>query len=393
MEVMVETCCGIDVHQKSIVCCILDGPLETNRPKKYLQSFGTSTPQLREALEWLEAHQVTEVFMESTGQYWIPVFNIFSEGSFHQILANPQHIKNVPGRKTDVKDAEWLAQLGRCGLIQASYLPDEEVLNLRYMTRRRQSYTQKMTQIKNEIHNILQRSNIKLTSYLSDIFSKTGQALLKLFFTGEPITIERIIPCMMSASLKSSAEDFLQALDGKMTRVDRLLLEDSLEEYQFYTRKIERLNQDIESYILDHFPTEYGLLLEIPGIKENGAAIILGELGPDVDAFSSVGHLASWAGLAPGSYESAGFKKSSRTTKGNKYLKTALIRAGGVAGRSKDPAFNLLYYRVSSKGSKMKAVVACGHKLLRIIYKVLKEHVHYNTEKALGLRQQNLVHN
>ena len=393
MEVMVETCCGIDVHQKSIVCCILDGPLDTSRPKKYSQSFGTSTPQLREALEWLESHHVTDVFMESTGQYWIPVYNIFSEGSFHQVLANPQRIKNVPGRKTDVKDAEWIAQLGRCGLIEASYLPDEEVLALRYMTRRRQAYTEKRTKTKNELHNILQRSNIKLTSYLSDIFSKTGQALLSLFFTGEPITIERILPCMFGSTLKASPEDFLQALDGKISRVDRQLLEYSLDEYRFYTQKIVRLTQDIEDYILEHFPTEYGLLLEIPGIKETGAATILSEIGPNVDAFSSVGHLASWAGLSPGSNESAGIKKSSRTTGGNKYLKTALVRSGGSAGRSKEPAFNQLYYRLSNKGSKMKAVVACAHKLLRIIYKILKEHVHYNAEKALGLRQQSLVHN
>lgn len=393
MEVMVERCCGIDVHQKSIVCCILDGPLDTSRPKKFIQSFGTSTPELRNALEWLEEHQVTEVFMESTGQYWIPVFNIFSEGSFNQVLANPQRIKNVPGRKTDVKDAEWLAQLGRCGLVSASYIPNDEVLGLRFMTRRRQSYTQKRTQTKNEIHNILQRSNIKLTSYLSDIFSKTGQALLSLFFTGEPITIERILPCMFGHTLKASAEDFLKALDGKMSRVDRQLLEYSLEEYQFFTQKIERLTEDIEEYILEHFPIEYGLLLEIPGIKENGAAIILGEIGPDVTAFPTAGHLAVWAGLAPGKNESAERKKPARTTKGNKYLKTCLIIGGGIAGRSKEPAFNLLYRRISNKGSRMKACVACGHKILRIVYKVLDEKIHYDTEKALGLRQQSLVHN
>ncbi|WP_395537107.1 IS110 family transposase [Klebsiella pneumoniae] len=387
MEIMVETCCGIDVHQKTIVCCILDGPLDTNRPKKYEKTFGTRTHELRQALDWLNDHQVSDVFMESTGQYWLPIFNIFSEASFHIILANPQHIKNVPGRKTDTKDAEWIAQLGRCGLIQASYIPDLEVMELRLMTRRRQAYMQKRTQAKNELHNVLQRSNIKLTGYLSDIFSKTGQALLQLFIDGEVLSIERVEACR-HGRVNASAQDLLTAMDGKLSGINRRLLEDSLEEYHFYSRKIKQIEEDIERYILDLFPEEYALLMEIPGVKKQSAAVILGEIGPHVEAFKTVGHLASWAGVSPGSNESAGKKKSSHTTQGNKYLKTALFSSGGMAGRSRDPAFSSLYRRVSARGSKMKAVVACGHKLLRIIYKVLSEGVHYGTEKALGLRQQ-----
>ncbi|MBA5729207.1 IS110 family transposase [Aerococcaceae bacterium INB8] len=174
--------------------------------------------------------------------------------------------------------------------------------------------------------------------------------------------------------------------------MDRLLLEDSLDRYRFCTQKIDRLTQDIEVYILDYFPTKYEPLLEVLGIKETGAATILGEIGPNVDAFSSVENLASWAGLSLSSYKSAGIKKSSRTTRGNNYLKTVLVRSGGVTGRSKEPAFNQLYYRLSNKGSKMKAVIACAHKLLRIVYKLLKERIHYNVEKALGQLQQRLVH-
>lgn len=387
MEVMVETCCGIDVHQKSIVCCILDGPLDTNRPKKIEKTFGTRTYELRQARDWLNDHHVSDVFMESTGQYWLPIFNIFSDAPFRMILANPQHIKNVPGRKTDTKDAEWIAQLGRFGLIQASYIPDHDVMELRLMTRRRQSYMQKRTQAKNELHNILQRSNIKLTGYLSDIFSKTGQALLQLFIDGEKLSIDRVKACMHK-HVKASAEDILTAMDGKISGVNRRLLEDSLEEYRFYSRKIKQMEDDIEGYILDHFPEEYGLLMEIPGVKKQSAAVILGEIGPHVEAFKTAGHLASWAGVSPGSNESAGKKKSSHTTQGNKYLKTVLFSSGGMAGRSKDPAFSSLYYRICARGSKMKAVVACGHKLLRIIYKILAEGVHYDREKALGLRQQ-----
>lgn len=211
MEVMIETCCGIDVHQKSIVCCILDGPLDTNKPKKIQKTFGTTTVALQNALAWMVENHVTHVFFESTGQYWLPLFNIFSNPDLVLVLANPQHIKNVPGRKTDVKDAEWIAQLGRCGLIEPSYIPAPEVVQLRLLTRRMRSYKQRQTQVKNEINNLLQRANIKLTSCLSDIFSKTGHALLKLFINGETIDVESVIPCM-----KASPEELIEKLTDEI---------------------------------------------------------------------------------------------------------------------------------------------------------------------------------
>ena len=211
MEVMIETCCGIDVHQKSIVCCILDGPLDTNKPKKIQKKFGTTTVALQNALAWMVENHVTHVFFESTGQYWLPLFNIFSDSDLVLVLANPQHIKNVPGRKTDVKDAEWIAQLGRCGLIEPSYIPAPEVVQLRLLIRRMRSYKQRQTQVKNEINNLLQRANIKLTSCLSDIFSKTGHALLKLFINGETIDVESVIPCM-----KASPEELIEKLTDEI---------------------------------------------------------------------------------------------------------------------------------------------------------------------------------
>lgn len=211
MEVMIEICCGIDVHQKSIVCCILDGPLDTNKPKKIQKTFGTTTVALQNALAWMVENHVTHVFFESTGQYWLPLFNIFSNFDLVLVLANPQHIKNVPGRKTDVKDAEWIAQLGLCGLIEPSYIPAPEVVQLRLLIRRMRSYKQRQTQVKNEIHNLLQRANIKLTSCLSDIFSKTGHALLKLFINGETIDVESVIPCM-----KASPEELIEKLTDEI---------------------------------------------------------------------------------------------------------------------------------------------------------------------------------
>ncbi|WP_192987183.1 IS110 family RNA-guided transposase [Carnobacterium mobile] len=387
MEVMVETCCGIDVHQKSIVCCILSGPLDTNKPHKLYRTFGTTTKQLYQALNWLNENHVTHVFFESTGQYWVPLFNIFSDSSLELILANPQHIKNLPGRKTDMNDAEWIAQLGRCGLIQASYIPNAEVQQLRLLTRRRKAYTERITQCKNEIHNILQQANIKLTSYLSDIYGKTGTALLQLFIDGVVISVESIMP-ILHGKVKASPEKLVEAMDGKLSIEDRFLLGQSLDYFQFLKAQLNEVQILIEKYIQEHFPLEYALLLEIPGVSKIIAAVILGEIGPNVEAFVSEAHLASWAGVCPGSYESAGVKKSSRTTQGNRFLKTALFQAGGTAGRSKDEGFHSFYGRISNRGSKMKAIIACAHKLLRIIYKILSTKCHYDTKKALGLRQQ-----
>ena len=253
MEVMIETCCGIDVHQKSIVCCFLDGPLESNKPKKIQKKFGTTTIALQNALDWLLENHVTHVFFESTGQYWVPLFNIFSDSKLNLILANPQHIKNVPGRKTDMKDAEWIAQLGRCGLIEPSYIPSPEVMQLRLLTRRLRSYKQRQTQIKNEIHNLLQRANIKLTSYLSDIFSKTGQSLLTLFINGELIDYDNVTACIHK-HVKASPEELMEAMNGKLSLEDRFLLEQSLEEYQLYQKLMNKLRSEIIAYIEKEFP-------------------------------------------------------------------------------------------------------------------------------------------
>ena len=235
---MIETCCGIDVHQKSIVCCILDGPLDTNKPKKIQKKFGTTTVALHNALAWILENHVTHVFFESTGQYWLPLFNIFSDSDLVLVLANPQHIKNVPGR---------------CGLIEASYIPASEVMQLRLLTRRMRSYKQRQTQVKNKIHNLLQRANIKLTSYLSDIFSKTGQALLKLFIDGETINVESVIPCIQKR-VKASPEELVEAMEGKLSLEDRFLLDQSLEECQMYQELIEKLTDEIQHYIEKEFP-------------------------------------------------------------------------------------------------------------------------------------------
>ena len=376
MEVMVIHCCGLDVHQKSITACVLVGKLTSSRPKKTQKTFGTTTFDLRSLSEWLKELEVSHVLMESTGQYWKPVWNILEPEDFHLILANPQHIKNVPGRKTDMKDAEWIALLGRCGLVNASYVPDKETQELRYLTRQRSSVKQEKTKRVNEIHNILQRANIKLTSYLSNIFGKTGKALLTLFINGEKIT-EEVVAREIHGKVKASIAELVRAMDGCLSKCDRALLNLHLQTILRLEEEISELNQLIDEYT-EKFSDVYLRLIEIPGISKLTAEVILAEIGCTVNAFQTAENLASWAGLCPGNYESAGIKKRSNATKGNKYLKVALCRAGISAGRSKSGTIHSFFVKLSQRMPKAKAAVATAHKLLRIVYVLLKTGQRYD---------------
>lgn len=282
---------------------------------------------------------------------------------------------------------EWIAQLGRCGLIEPTYIPSPEVMQLRLLTRRLRSYKQRQTQIENEIHNLLQRANIKLISYLSDIFSKTGLSLFMLFINGEVIDYDNVT-AYIHKHVKASPEELMETMNGKLSLEDRFLLDQNLEEYQLYKKLMNKLTSEIMLISKRSFPEENRLLQTIPGVSETCVATILAEIGPTVTAFPSDAHLASWAGLCPRSYESADIKKSSHITQGNRYIKQPLTMSGLIVAHSKDPAFSSFYNQISQRGSKMKAIITCAHKLLRIIYKILATHQEYDKEKVLGLRQQ-----
>lgn len=387
LEVFYKVACGIDVHQKSITCCIVSGNSFTTKTRKEIRTFGTTTVQLRKAAKWMQENKVEVIAMESTGQYWIPVWNIFSSyfKASSMILANPASVKSLPGQKTDMKDSERLGTYARYGLVPSSYIPSEEVLILREMTRERKKYIKDLTGVKNRIHNVLQSANIKLTSYLTNIFGKTGRALLDLFINGENITLKRVEECM-HRSVKAEPIELLEALDGKLSKERRKRLDRLFGDYDHLTSRIKELEKDIKNYIFENFPEEYEILLSVPGISENGAAVILGEIGPNVDAFPNSKHLASWIGVCPGMNESAGYNRSGRTTKGNKYAKQVFVSAGGLAARSNSIAFKSFKEKmIKNTGSVMKANVACGHKLVRIVYKLLKNKEFYDERKALGV--------
>ncbi|MFB9769560.1 IS110 family transposase [Lactiplantibacillus modestisalitolerans] len=297
IEVVAESVAGIDVHQKQITVSVLVG-LANAKPKKVSERFETVTCRLKECGEWLKTRHVEQVLMESTGQYWRPVWQILEPFGFKMILCNPRIVKNIPGKKTDQKDSEWLSELARYGLVSASFVPPKSIQALRESTRLRKKITQSMTATKNEVHNILQRSNIKLTTYASDIFSGSGLKLLNLLINGEVITLHTIAHCR-HGRMKASVEQLFAALDGVLTRNDRRLLELNMELLADYRRILTELNAQIDEQVME-FDDLFHRLQDIPGISQRIAQIIIAEIGSDVSPFPDAHHLASWAGLCPG---------------------------------------------------------------------------------------------
>ena len=377
MDVAYTRACGIDVHQKSVSVSLLFGDFDTNRPKRTNRKYDTTTNSLKELACWLDDNDVQVATMESTSQYWRPVWQILSRYSHVNLkLVNPQKIKRMPGRKTDKKDAEWLVDLTRVGMIEPSYIPELSTIELRESTRLRKNLIQQLTVIKNEIHNILQRSNIKLTSYLSDIFGVTGMKLMNLLLNGEAINVDTITP-LMHGRMKATAEEIVEALNGRLSKNDRYLIDIQLNLYDALMRSISEIEAHIQEQT-NSFEELRIRLMAIPGVSDHTAAIIMAEIGTNVDAFENEQAIAAWAGLCPGSYESGGKKYSSKTNRGNKYIKAALAQSAMTARLSRESDLANFYYRLAGRIGAAKAVVALAHKLLRIIYVMIRDGVEYD---------------
>jgi len=306
MEAVLECCVGLDVHQETVVACIVFGPLE-HKPKKEIRTFGTTTPELLTLADWLEERKCSHVAMESTGIYWKPVWNILETGSFQLILANAQRIKNVPGRKTDVKDAEWIAQLLRSGLIEGSFVPPVDIRNLRDLTRYRKKLLQDITQEKNRIHKILQDANIKMTTYITDIFGVSGRNILECLLNGEVITAEKLSK-MVKGKVRSKVPSLVDALNNRLRRHHREMIRFSWDHLKYLERTILDVEVIIEQ-CLDPYRQDVELLDSIPGVSHTAASIMIAELGVDMSVFPTDKHVSSWAGVSPGNNESAGKKK------------------------------------------------------------------------------------
>lgn len=369
MEEMLNRCCGLDVHRDTITACVMIG----NGPKKYkeIKTFSTFTCHIEELAEWLKSLEIKQVAVESTGIYWKPIFNIF-EGDFDVILVNAQHVKNVPGRKTDVKDSEWLCKLLKCGLLSKSFIPPQSIVRLRELTRYRQTLIQDLTSAKNRVIKMLENSNIKLASVFSDVFGVTCWNMVCKLIAGE--TDMKILMSSIHHSCKSSKEDIKKSLQNTLEEEDRSILQRMIEHVRVLERLIEDVGGDILKYVKP-YQAQIELLKTIPGVKDLSACAIIAEIGVDMSQFRDAFHLTAWGGLCPGNNQSAGKVKSSRIRKGNIHLKTTMTQAAWAATRTKHTYLSNKYRALAARRGKKKAIVAIGRKMLVICFQILKNNV------------------
>jgi transposase len=376
MRVEHECCAGLDVHKRTVVPCVLKGA-PGKEPATEIRSFGTTTADLMEMVEWLKGHGVTHVAMEATGSYWMPVHNLL-EGHFELIVANAAHMKAVPGRKTDVKDAQWIADLLRHGLLRASFIPSREQRDLRELTRHRSSLAAKRGQAANELQKALESSNIKLQSVVSDITGVSATEMLAEMLAGakDPKELAQLARCRLRAKIP----ELEKALSGDLRAHHRLILEQLLADIALFVAQIAELDAHIES-LLQKENDDIERLDDTPGINRRVAEVIIAEAGTDMSRFPSEHHFASWIGLCPGQNESAGKRRSGKTRKGNRSLRAALVEAASGAVRKKGSYFGTQFRRIVARRGKKKAIVAVAHSLAVTIYHILKEKTAY---KDLG---------
>jgi transposase len=368
MQVIHERCCGLDVHKRTVVACV------QTPSSRQTRTFGTTTTALTELSAWLSAEGVTHVAMESTGVYWQPVFNLLEQLDMVVLVVNAQHVKQVPGRKTDVKDAEWLADLLRHGLVRGSAIPDRERRELRELVRYRVGVVRQRAQVVQRIQKLLEGANLKLSSVVSDITGVTGKAILRALAAGTTETTK--LAELARGSLVRKQEQLAAALQGAMGAHQRMLLGSQLRTLEFLDNEIATLSNEVAARLHVH-EAALERLDAIPGVGRRVAEHLLAELGTQVDRFPSAAHLASWAGLCPGNNESGGKRLSGRTRKGNVWLRTILVEAAWGAAHTRQSYLAAQYRRLAARRGAKRAVVAVAHSLLVIIYHMLRDGTEY----------------
>jgi transposase len=368
MRVQHTICCGMDVHKKSVTACLMWGPAD-QEPQFEIRRFGTMTSELKKLSEWLKQRQCEVAAMESTGAYWKPVWNVL-EGQIGLILANAKHVRSLPGEKTDNKDGKRIASFLRHGLIRSSFVPPQDIRELRDLTRYRKKLLGNGAAERNRIQKVLEDANIKLGSVLTDVFGVSGQRMLHEMVEKPVLDIDQVAS-LAHWRLQPKMEALKNALEGRLTPHHRFMMELSLNHMQHIEQQILRLDEEIARH-LEPYDKQYQLLQTIPGIAGNAAASILAEIGPDVSAFPDDSHLASWSGICPGNNESAGKKFSTKTRKGNAHLVSTLVESGWGAARTNGSQFKARYHRVKTRRGSQRAIVAVGHSLLRTVFVVLK---------------------
>lgn len=366
MEAIIERCCGLDVHQAQVTACLLIGKAN-QKPRKEVRTFGAMTRDLIELREWLRSEGCTHVAMESTGVYWKPVYTIL-EDAFELIVGNAHHIKNVPGRKTDVKDAEWIADLLRHGLIAKSFVPPKPLRELRELVRYRRKLVESQSAERNRLIKVLEMANIKLSSVATDVFGKSGRLMIKAIIDGADAPIQ--MAQLAKGLLRKKIPELELALEGRVEEQHRFLLSLQLRRLEQVEADIALLEQRIDEK-LEPYREQRTRLAEIPGVDKIVAAVLIAEIGVDMNVFHSERHLCAWAGVSPGNNESAGKHKSQRSRKGNVHLKTMLFEAATSASRKKGSYMRDKYHRLKARRGAAKAKMALAHKILIAAYHML----------------------
>ncbi|TRX57772.1 IS110 family transposase [Fulvivirga sp. M361] len=384
LPIILSCGCGLDVHKDTVVASIkgTDIPSQT-------KTFATFTDDLYSLVGWLQGYGISHIAMESTGVYWKPVYHILEE-FFEIMLVNARHIKNVPGQKTDKKDSEWITKLLLSGLLKGSFVPDQSIRELRFLHRHRRKLMGMRTAEKNRLQNILEDANIKLASVVSDVFGVSGMAMVESMAQGQ--TDPLVLAALAKGSLSRKKALLIKSLTGKLTEHHQFMLQFVLQSINHIDDQIAQLEARMDQYTLQ-YREQMQLLQSIPGVSRQIATGIIAEIGVEMEAFPSHANLASWAGICPGNNESAGKKYSSRTTNGNKYLKTTLVEAAWAASRSKvNPVLADKHRKIAIRRGQRKATIAIAHKILIAAYHVMRDQEPYqpHTQDCAVLEKRRL---
>jgi transposase len=368
MELLHPHCAGLDLHKETVVACIrhmVDGKVATD-----VKSFQTTTQQLMELSDWLSSQGVTHIAMEATGVYWKPVWHILSDGEFELVLANAAHVKNVPGRKTDVNDATWLADLMAHGLIRASFVPEEPTQQMRDLLRTRKQFVRERSSHTQRIQKTLEDANIKLDSVITDIVGLSGRRMIEALIGGE--TDPEALAALAHGRIRATKAELEAALRGRVTPHHRFMLQLHLDHLDAVNAAIARIDKEVEGN-LEPFRVAIEMLTTIPGVSSLAAEVMVSEIGIDMSRFKTDGHLISWAGLCPKNDESAGKRRSTRMKKGAPWLKTTLIQCAWAASRTKGSYLQAQYLRIRSRRGGKKAIGAVAASMLTAAYHMLKD--------------------
>lgn len=371
MDKVYDICCGIDVHKKLIVACLRNGN------KNAIREFGATTRELLSLADWLKESDCKMIAMESTASYWKPLYNILESSGLNAMVVNAHHMKAVPGRKTDVKDAEWIADLLQHGLLQASYIPDKDQRELRELVRYRKSLTGERSRELNRLQKMLEGANIKLSGTVRDINGKSARNLLEYLITGERFDEAKFDEMYskkgIAHNLKASKEQIIDDLNGVMSPLQRRMMKELLVHLDELNAHIKNLDDEIDNLMKPEEKKASEAIQSIPGIGNTSAQAVVSVIGTNMNRFPTDSHIASWAGLCPGDHESAKKRKSGKTRKGNALLRSTLVTCAHSAVRNKQSYFYAQFMRISAHRGKKRAYVAVAHSMLIAIYHILKD--------------------